>query len=236
MTDPHRAVLLHRRGPLRVAVPLLVALLLAGSLVAGVAALLPRPARGAGERLAALLQQLHESDPELRRNALLGLADQGDATVVPEVAAALRDQDLVARKLAEQALWAIWSRSGNDEVDELLRAGSLLLARGQSESSVRVFSQVIERAPGFAEGYNKRATAYYQMGEYEQSLKDIDETLQRNPFHFGALSGAGLCLVELERFEDALGFFERALKINPNLDRIGQLKRVLEKRKKKSVI
>jgi len=235
MTDPHRAVLLRRQGPLRAAPPL-VALLLACVLFSSLVALLPRPARGAGERLAALLQQLHETDPEMRRNALLGLADQGDASVVPQVAAALRDQDLVARKLAEQALWAIWSRSGNDEVVELLRAGSLLLARGQSESSVRVFSQVIERAPGFAEGYNKRATAYYQMGAYEQSLKDIDETLRRNPLHFGALSGAGLCMVELERFDDALGFFERALKINPNLDRIGQLRRALEKRRKKSVI
>jgi tetratricopeptide (TPR) repeat protein len=198
--------------------------------------LTPRRAWAAGEQSAALLRQLKEADPELRRNALLGLADQGDFSTVPQVAAALRDRDLVARKLAEQALWSIWSRSGKTEVDDLLHSGSIMLARGQAVASVSVFTQVIERAPDFAEAYNKRATAYYEMGEYEKSLKDIDETLKRNPYHFGALSGAGLCLVELERFDDALGYFERALKINPNMEGIVQLKRALLKRRKKTEI
>jgi len=226
MIVPPHALLLRAGG-----IALLAVLLLACSV-----RLMPRRAWAAGEKSALLLHQLKESDPEERRKALLGLADQGDATTVPQVAAALRDQDLVARKLAEQALWAIWSRSGHEDVDDLLRTGSLMLSRGQAAASVSVFGKVIERAPDFAEGYNKRATAYYEMGEYEKSLKDIEETLKRNPYHFGALSGAGLCLVELDRFDDALVYFDRALKINPNLEGIVQLKRAVEKRKKKSLI
>jgi tetratricopeptide (TPR) repeat protein len=191
--------------------------------------------RGGG-RAADLLRQLEQGDVEARRHALLDLADVGDDGAVPKVAAALRDGDVVVRKLAEQALWSIWSHSGDEGVDQLLQAGSLLLAQGQAGQSVVIFTRVIERAPQFAEGYNKRATAYYQIGEYEKSLQDIDEVLKLNPYHFGALSGAGLCLIELERYSQAIGYFDRALKINPNLDGIIQLRRAVEKRNKKPLI
>lgn len=171
-----------------------------------------------------LLRLLEEGGSEQRRNALLALADKGDFNTVPPVAAMLHDGDRVARKLAEKALWSIWSRSGDVEADELLRMGSLLLANGQLARSVAVFDAVIQRNPGFAEGYNKRATALYHLGEYRKSLDDIDETLKLNPYHFGALSGAGLCMIGLERLDSALIYFDRALKINPNMEGIITLK------------
>jgi tetratricopeptide (TPR) repeat protein len=180
-----------------------------------------------------LLRQLEQGGAEERRRALQRLAEQGDTATVPQVAGALHDADPVVRKLAENALWSIWSRSGDEAVDELFKVGARLLAAGRAEQSVNVFTRVIERAPAFAEGWNKRATAYYHIGEYEKSLSDIDETLRRNPFHFGALSGAGLCLIELERYPQALSFFDRALRINPNLDGIQELMEAVEKRARK---
>ena len=32
-------------------------------------------------------------------------------------------------------------------------------------------------APSFSEGWNKRATIYYLMGDFEHSLADVDRTL-----------------------------------------------------------
>lgn len=171
-----------------------------------------------------LLRLLEEGGSEQRRNALLALADKGDFNTVPPVAAMLHDRDMVARELAEKALWSIWSRSGDVEADELLRMGSMLLANGQLARAVAVFDAVIQRNPGFAEGYNKRATALYHLGEYRKSLDDIDETLKLNPYHFGALSGAGLCMIGLERLDSAIIYFDRALKINPNMEGIITLK------------
>ncbi|HKI99817.1 MAG TPA: tetratricopeptide repeat protein [bacterium] len=196
---------------------------------------LPR-ARGAEPSQATLLRELHDGDAAARRAALLGLKASGDFSAVPQVAVALRDDDAGVRQLAEEALWAIWSRSGKPEVDDEFNAGTLLLARGLTEAAVGVFTRVIERAPDFAEAYNKRATAEYQLGRYEDSLKDIAAVLKRNPYHFGALSGAGLCLIELGRFPEAIGYFDRALNINPNLDGIAELKQAVEKRLRKPLI
>jgi tetratricopeptide (TPR) repeat protein len=206
------------------------------ALLAGMLAALAAPAPAQALENATLLQQLAQGNAQDRRNALLRLADQGDFATVPWVAAALSDEDGVARKLAEQALWAIWSRSGDEEVDALLRQGTHLLNRGQPGASVAVFTQIIERAPDFAEGWNKRATAYYHIGQYEKSLLDIDETLKRNPFHFGALSGAGLCLVELGRDAEALAYFDRALAINPNLAGILELKEQVARRARRPLV
>src|SRR3546814_20777188 len=72
-------------------------------------------------------------------------------------------------------------------------------------------------APGFAEGWNKRATVHYLLGNYGESLADIAETLALEPRHFGALSGRGLVYLRLEDAQRALDAFEQALAIPPNL-------------------
>jgi tetratricopeptide (TPR) repeat protein len=76
---------------------------------------------------------------------------------------------------------------------------------------------VIRRKPDFAEGWNKRATAYYLAADYRRSLADCDEVLKRNPNHFGALSGAGQIHFALENYALALVWFRRALEVNPNM-------------------
>ncbi len=88
--------------------------------------------------------------------------------------------------------------------------------------AVETFTRITERQPDFAEGWNKRATAYYLMGDYDQSLKDCDEVIKRNPQHFGALSGYGLIYVRRGELERALEYFQRALEINPNLESVEQ--------------
>jgi tetratricopeptide (TPR) repeat protein len=118
---------------------------------------------------------------------------------------------------AEVAVWVLWGRSGDPEVDQLLKSGIQRMEDGQMGQAVEVFTRVTERKPDFAEGWNKRATAYYLMGDFDQSLKDCDEVIKRNPQHFGALSGYGMIYLRLGELENALGYFERALEINPNL-------------------
>jgi tetratricopeptide (TPR) repeat protein len=54
-------------------------------------------------------------------------------------------------------------------------------------------------------------------GDYRRSLADCDEVLERNPRHFGALSGCAQNHFRLENYEAAIEWFERALEVNPNL-------------------
>jgi tetratricopeptide (TPR) repeat protein len=131
-----------------------------------------------------------------------------------QLAAARSERD--ARRL-ENEIWRIWSQSGSKEVDRLIARGTQAMNQGDLESAVRAFSEAIERAPGFAEAWNKRATAYYQLGNYDASIRDVEVTLRLEPNHFAAISGLGLIYSELGADAPALHWFERALKVHPYL-------------------
>lgn len=174
----------------------------------------------AGPREDALAALANRDDVQARRGAVTALAEAGTMADGPALVAALRDPDARVRALAERALWEIWSRSGNDDVDHLLRAGVVEMQHGQLEASIDTFSEVIRRQPDFAEGWNKRATVYYLVGEYRKSAADCDEVLKRNPSHFGALSGYGMIWLRLDEPARALERFEQALAVNPNLESV----------------
>ena len=114
-------------------------------------------------------------------------------------------------------IWEIWRDSGNDEINRLMREGVISMQTGRLHRAVRIFDRIIELAPEFAEGWNKRATVYYFLQEFEKSADDVRQTLQLEPRHFGATAGLGLIFLEVEYYENAIEAFERALDINPHL-------------------
>ncbi len=134
-----------------------------------------------------------------------------------EALAALRGEDPHLAARAEAALWALWARSGDPDLDALLREGVGAMERQELGEAEACFSRLIERAPAFAEGWNKRATVRYMAGDYEASIADCRETLARNPNHFGALSGQGLCHFALDQHREAAALFARALEVHPHL-------------------
>jgi tetratricopeptide (TPR) repeat protein len=172
------------------------------------------PALSRSQALAAL----KKPDPLERRRGALGLETAGRMDDVPALITALRDSDDVVRAIAEEALWAVWSRSGDARVDDLLKRGISEMSAERLGEAIATFTRVIELKPDFAEGWNKRATAFYLAGEYRRSLADCDEVIKRNPSHFGALSGYAQIYLRLDRPDKALEYFRRALAVNPNLD------------------
>ena len=135
-----------------------------------------------------------------------------------EALAALRGDDPALAARAEAALWEIWCRSGDAAVDALLEKGVELMERRDLLEAEPVFTQMIRKAPGFAEGWNKRATVRYVAENYEAAIADCRETLTRNPSHFGALSGQGLCHIALGQLREAVACFRRALAVHPHLE------------------
>ncbi len=186
-----------------------------------------------------LLDRLRNGAPEERRAAAERLGEVGDDGAQPALLQALRDADPGVRGRAHGALWAIWHRSGDPAIDALLQQGIALMQAGRLPESVAVFSDVITRAPGFAEGWNKRATAYYLMGELDRSLADCEEVVRRNPVHFGALSGFGLIYLQKEDLPRAAEYFEKALAVDPNLAQVEavleQIRDVLRQRRQQSI-
>ena len=166
------------------------------------------------------MHSLQHGKTSERRQAAEVLARLGDQRAVQPLAQALHDQDHLVREAAEQALWSIWHRSGRSEVDARLQEGIAEMQRGALAQAVEIFTEVITMAPDFAEGYNKRATTYYLMQEFEQSIRDCEKTIALNPVHFGALSGTGLNYLGLRDLRKALEFFVQAVAVNPNMPQI----------------
>jgi tetratricopeptide (TPR) repeat protein len=161
---------------------------------------------------------LAHPDPVLRAGAIAWIAERGGMADQPLLLRRLRDEDEAIRALAGQALWRLWSRSGDPDTDRRLAQGTALMASGRLEEAIAGFDEVIRRRPAFAEGWNKRATARFLAGDYRGSLADCAEVVKRNPSHFGALSGYGQVYFRLERYEEAIRWWRRALRVNPNLD------------------
>ncbi|MFI5325427.1 MAG: tetratricopeptide repeat protein [Candidatus Rokuibacteriota bacterium] len=211
----------------------LAALLLAVTAFAPSGQAQPRPNREQA------LANITKPDVETRREAAAGLGDVGTMADAPVLLRALADADEVVRALAEHSVWQVWSRSGDTETDHLLQMGIEQMSRNDGPAAAQTFSAVIQRRPDFAEGWNKRATVYFLMGDYQKSLQDCDEVMKRNPSHFGALAGYGQIYLELDQPERALQYFRRALRVNPNLrgvaEIIPQLERALLERRKGTI-
>lgn len=188
-------------------------LLLALALTIAAAPAFPQPPASREQALAAL----RSDDAAARAEAVVWLANRGEPRDDSLLHERLRDESAFVRSYAEQALWVLWSRSGEAEIDRALDRGIGEMRAGEHAAAIATFSGIISRRPDFAEGWNKRATVYYLAGEHLKSLADCDEVLKRNPRHFGALSGAGMVSLALERWEEAQGWFRRALEVNPNM-------------------
>ena len=191
-------------------------------MTAGLALMVLLSRNGAAEPITEAIAMLETGKTTERREAVLILARIGDRRAAQPLARAMHDTDRMVRETSAQALWQVWHRSGDAVVDERLHAGIEAMNRRALEEAAEIFTEVIDMAPDFAEGYNKRATVYYMQERYEESLEDCLKTLELNPIHFGALSGSGLVYLGLRKPVKALELFKRAIAVNPNMPSVIQ--------------
>jgi len=134
-------------------------------------------------------------------------------------------------RAAERGIWQRWMESGDPRIDAQLLHGVQAMARGDHRAALSAFDAIVRAAPEFAEGWNKRATAHWLLGDHGASLRDIDRTLALEPRHFGALSGLALIHEVNGRIFEALDALERVGRIYPRLPdlvrRIAALERKL---------
>lgn len=129
----------------------------------------------------------------------------------------------------EQDIWGIWLESGSDTVDLLMVQGMNYMSRGALGKALTLFTSVIKIDPEYAEGWNKRATVLFLMGEYSASVEDIGRTLELEPRHFGALAGLGQIYDRLESNNSAMSAFEKAVTINPHMSMVKKRLKQLQK-------
>ena len=116
----------------------------------------------------------------------------------------------------EQSIWQTWtSHPQNNYLTIKLENGTFSMNNQQYQLALKLFTDVIEEDPSWAEGWNKRATLLYLMGNYKASLKDIEKVLNLEPRHFGALSGRAQIYLSFKEYEKAIADLEKAKSIYP---------------------
>ena len=182
---------------------------------------------------------MHRSAPHFLLAAALLLsltaaADQNDQRLAPLFETLKTTGDPATARAAEVEIWRIWIDSGDSDIDALMVEGVVAMNNARLADAITIFGEITERAPAFAEGWNKRATAYFLNENYAASVRDIQTTLALEPRHFGAISGMGLIFLTRGDETGALAAFEAVVAIHPNSpgarQRIEELrKRVLER-------
>ena len=113
-------------------------------------------------------------------------------------------------------IWNIWYEVDDPKVIEYFEKGIQAMNLRNYPLAIRFFNNLIEEDPNFAEGWNKRATVHFMMGNFDLSMQDISKTLQLEPRHFGALDGMSLIFIHTNQFEKAIEVYDKMLEIFPN--------------------
>lgn len=152
----------------------------------------------------------------------------GSGTVLETLFAKLQTAtDPVSIQALEAAIWEQWIMVPDPKQRELMLRGMAEMQQRELKTSVETFTKLIEMAPDLSEAWNKRATAYWLMGNFKASLADICETVKREPRHFGAWSGLGMIRAEMGENGRAVAAFELARKWNPHIAGIdGEIERL----------
>ena len=112
-------------------------------------------------------------------------------------------------------IWDIWYEIDDPKVIEYFEKGIQAMRIRNYPLAVRFFNNLIEEDPNFAEAWNKRATVYFMMGDFDKSMQDIIKTLELEPRHFGALDGMGLIFIHQGQYQQAIDVYDKMLEIFP---------------------
>jgi tetratricopeptide (TPR) repeat protein len=126
-------------------------------------------------------------------------------------------EDPVEAKALEQTIVAVWLESGSATVDLLMTGGLQAMQAEEFGKALSLFDVVVEFAPNYAEGWNKRATLHFLMGNVKASIADIEKTLALEPRHFGALAGLASIRENEKDWEGAYKAMQRAVAANPHI-------------------
>jgi tetratricopeptide (TPR) repeat protein len=123
--------------------------------------------------------------------------------------------DVASARTIEQEIWNAWLASGDDGIDRLMGQAIAAMQASQLQIALAMLDAVVSKAPAFAEGWNKRATVLFMLGQHDRSLEDCGKVLALEPRHFGALSGVGLIRIAKGDMAGALSAYRKVIEIYP---------------------
>lgn len=179
--------------------------------------------------LSTLERLVSTGDTYARRAAALALGLIGDERCYPVLGPQLRSDDRKLRLVADDAIRSISGREGTlvhrQQLERIARSNEC----GTYDKSIDLATELIDGPGGSAEVYHQRSLAFFQLDSIEHAIDDCRQTLNLNPYHYGAMVGLGHCHLELGDMLEALSWFRKALAVFPDLEPVRLQVRRLEK-------
>lgn len=108
-----------------------------------------------------------------------------------------------------------WQDSGSATVNLLIQWADKAISEEKNAAALDFLDEAIRLKPDYVEGWNRRATLHFKLGNYRKSMSDINQVLAIEPRHFGALAGMAAIMQQTGRDEMALKAWERFLEVYP---------------------
>lgn len=122
--------------------------------------------------------------------------------------------EMVARTYSDQ-LWELWLQAPDEPSQMILNSALSAMRVGDYLRALERLDTLVGYCPFYAEGYNQRAFVHFLRGDFPSVLPDIDQAIDLNPRHTGALTGKALTLIELGRDAEAQVVLREAVALNP---------------------
>lgn len=101
-------------------------------------------------------------------------------------------------------------------VDELKAQGNAALQAENFTEAIKLYSEAIEQDPSNHILFSNRSAAYAKINDYENSLKDAEQTISLKSDWPKGYSRKGAALELLEKYDEALITYKEGLKIDPS--------------------
>lgn len=124
-------------------------------------------------------------------------------------------EDEATAKAVAEGIERVWFFSGSPTVDVLLGRATKAVSEKNYDSALGFLDNVVEQAPDFTEGWNRRAYVHFQRNELSLALGDLRRALALDPNHFKALDGLAQVLREIGQKKAALEVLERLNEVHP---------------------
>ncbi|NYZ15039.1 hypothetical protein HL658_21045 [Azospirillum sp. RWY-5-1] len=163
--------------------------------------------------------------PPLIRRVLALVLDSTERTPHPALPRRLtalfhrlrQDNGVLDAGETEDLIWAIWTSHSRPDLEKAMHAAIASLALRDFTTAATRFDAILDHDPDWAEAWNKRATLHFLRGNDTASLLDIEQTLSREPRHFGAIAGFAHICERNGALAEADAAAEMALRHNPHL-------------------
>jgi tetratricopeptide (TPR) repeat protein len=159
-----------------------------------------------------LYRELLAGDESQKLRAVTLLADVG---AEKQLLRALTAEDERVFEMARRGLDHLWFNSAGKAAFGLMEKAYHLAEEQRYSEAVAVLDTIVKRYPKYAEAWNRRAAALWQLGDYKASLNDCQRTLILNPNHYGAWQGLGVCQLQMGELDEACRSLRMALRIAP---------------------